>query len=133
MPRRLAVLVLAAFAVAGCGTTSSAGDFSGAEQGVAEQVEALQSAGESRDGEEACSRILSRALREAMAAQGSGCANQVEEAMRDADDVELDVRDVTVQGDRATARVRARFGGADRVRTLQLVREDGGWRIDSLG
>ena len=53
--------------------------------------------------------------------------------MKDADDFELDVRAVDVQGENATARVRARIGGRERSRELELVRERGGWRIDSLG
>jgi hypothetical protein len=132
MPRRLAVM-LAAVALVGCGTTSSAPNFSGADADVAEQVESLQAAGESRDGEEACNDILSASLRESMRAGGKTCADEVAEAMNDADDFELDVREVTVQGATATARVRARIGGAERLRTLQLVRERGAWRIDSLG
>jgi hypothetical protein len=131
--RPLLPLLALAAALAGCGTTSSATDFAGAEQAVAEQVEALQSAGESRDGEEICGELLSQALRRAMTAGAAGCAAQVEEAIGDADDFELDVRDVAVEGERATARVRARTDGAERPRTLELVRERGGWRIDSLG
>jgi hypothetical protein len=126
-------LLAAAVLLAGCGTTSSATNFSGAEQGVAEQVEALQSAGEARDGEEVCGQILSDELRTAVQAGRSSCAEQVEEAIADADDFDFEVEDVTVQGERATARVRARVGGADRLRTLELVRERGRWRISSLG
>jgi outer membrane PBP1 activator LpoA protein len=133
MARRLVVL-LAAVALAGCGgTASSSSNFSGTERDVADQVEALQSAGESRDGDKACNDVLSAALRRAMATATATCADQVAEAMKDADDFELDVRAVEVNGDRATARVQARVGGADRLRTLELVRERGSWRIDSLG
>lgn len=132
MPRRL-VVMLAAVTLVGCGTTSSATNFSGAEADVAEQVESLQTTGESRDGEEACADILSASLRESMRAGGKTCADEVTEAMNDADDFELDVREVTVQGATATVRVRARIGGAERLRTLELVRERGAWRIDSLG
>jgi hypothetical protein len=133
MPRRL-VFLLAAIALAGCGgTASSSGNFSGTERDVADQVEALQSAGEARDGDKACNDVLSAALRRAMTTSTATCGDQVAEAMKDADDFELDVRAVQVNGDRATARVQARFGGADRVRSLELVRERGAWRIDSLG
>jgi hypothetical protein len=133
MLRPKLLLPVLAVALAGCGTTSSATNFAGAEQSVAEQVEELQAASESRDGERACAEIFSSALRAAMRADGSSCAEQVDEAMKDADDSELDVRAVTVQGERATAEVTARVDGADRRRTLELVREGNSWRIDSLG
>ena len=38
-----------------------------------------------------------------------------------------------MQGDSATVRVVARIDGDERPRELELVRERGGWRIDSLG
>jgi hypothetical protein len=133
MPRAALIVLVVAAVVAGCGSTSSATNFAGAERSVAEQVEELEAASESRDGERACSEIFSSALRTAMRADGSSCAVQVEEAMRDADDSALEVRDVTVQGDRATAEVTARVGDAERRRTLELVREGNSWRIDSLG
>jgi hypothetical protein len=130
---KLLVPAVLAVALAGCGQSSSATNFAGAEQGVAEQVEELEAASESRDGDRACSEILSSALRTAMRADGRSCAQEVEEAMQDADDSALDVREVTVTGDRATAVVTARIDGADRRRTLELVREGNAWRIDSLG
>ena len=133
MRRPLLVLLPLAAALAGCGSTSSATNFSGEEQGVAEQVEALQSAAESRDAADVCGQVLTAELRESMRAEGASCADQVEEAIGDADDFELDVQDVRVRGEQATARVLARYDGADRVRTVELVREGGGWRISSLG
>ena len=133
MRRPFLLLPVLAAVLAGCGTTSSATNFAGAEQGVAEQVEALQSAAEASDGDEVCGQLLSGRLRESMRADGASCADQVEEAFADADDFELEVERVRVQGDNATARVRARIDGAERPRDLALVRERGGWRIDSLG
>jgi hypothetical protein len=126
-----AIVLAAAFA--GCGQASSATNFSGAEQGVAEQVEELEAASEASDGERACADLFSSALRMAMRADGSSCAQQVDEAMQDADDSELVVREVTVTGERASAEVTARIDGAERRRTLELVREGNTWRIDSLG
>jgi hypothetical protein len=134
MRRPFLLLPVLAAVAAGCGgSASSATNFSGADQGVAEQVEALQSAAEARDGDEVCGQLLSERLRAAMRADGASCADQVEEAFADADDFELEVVRVDVQGDSATARVTARIDGAERPRELELVRERGGWRIDSLG
>ena len=127
------LLPLLAAALAGCGSASSATNFTGADQAVAEQVELLQSAGESRDAEEICADVLSPALRESIRAEGASCPEQVDEALNDADDFEIDVRDVEVQGERATARVLARVDGAERSRTIELVRAGDRWVIDSLG
>ena len=118
MRRPFLLLPVLAAVAAGCGTTSSATNFSGADQGVAEQVEALQAAAEARDGDEVCGELLSDRLRAAMRADGASCADQVEEAIADADDFELEVERVDVQGDNATVRVLARVDGSQRPREL---------------
>jgi hypothetical protein len=135
MPRAfLAVpLVLAALA-AGCGaSTSSAGDFEGEERRVADVVEKLQSAGETGDAAEICNEVLARQLRDEMQAAGANCEQELEKAIKDADDFELEVEDVTISGDSATAKVRGQDQGEERVRDFEFVREGNGWRATSLG
>ena len=133
--RRLVTLpLLLAALAAGCGgTPSSAGDFEGEERRVAEAVEQLQSSGEARKAAEVCDEVFARALREAVAAPGSTCETEMEKALGDADDFALEVEDVTVDGTRATARVRALGAEGRQVRTLELVREGADWRVASLG
>jgi len=135
MPRaRLAVpLVLAALA-AGCGaSTSSAGDFEGEERRVADLVEKLQSAGETGDAAEICDEVLSQELRDQIQEAGASCEQELDKAIKDADDFELEVEDVTISGDSATAKVRGRDQGEERVRDFEFVREGNGWRATSLG
>jgi hypothetical protein len=126
-------LVLAALASGCAGSASSTNDFSGEEKQVADVVEQLQSAGESGDAQEICSEILAPSLSERMKAPGSSCEQELDKALKDADDFDLDVEDVTVQGNTATARVKGRVGDGDRVRTLEFERERSGWRATSLG
>ena len=135
MPRAfLAVpLVLAALA-AGCGaSTSSAGDFEGEEQRVADVVEQLQSAGETGDAAEICDEVLARQLRDEMQAAGANCEQELDKAIKDADDFELEVEDVTISGDSATAKVHGQDQGEERVRDFEFVREGNDWRATSLG
>jgi hypothetical protein len=131
---RLAVpLVLAALA-AGCGASaSSAGDFQGEERRVADVVEKLQSAGETGDAAEICNEVLASDLREEMQAAGVDCEQELDKAIQDADDFELEVEDVTITGDTATARVRGREGDEETVRTFEFEREGREWRATSLG
>ena len=131
---RLAVpLVLAALA-AGCGASaSSAGDFEGEERRVADVVEKLQSAGETGDAAEICNEVLARQLRDEMQAAGANCEQELDKAIKDADDFELEVEDVTISGDSATAKVRGQDQGEERVRDFEFVREGNGWRATSLG
>ena len=55
----------------------------------------------------------------------------MEKAIDDADDFELDVEDVTIDGDEATAKVKGSDQGEERVRDFEFVREGAGWRATS--
>ena len=135
MPRRLLPLpfVLAAL-VAGCGaSTSSSTDFEGEEKAVADQVEKIQSAGEARDAKQLCDDVLATELRDAIAAAGSTCEVELDKAIRDADDFALEVEDVTISGDTATATVRTGTGSDEQTRDFEFERDGTSWRATSLG
>jgi hypothetical protein len=135
MPRAvLAVPLVLALLVAGCaGASSSAGKFQGDEKSVAEQVEKLQSAGEKGDATVICDDVLAKQLRDQIQVTGSTCEQELDKALKDADDFDLDVEDVTISGNRATAKVRGRIGDAKRVRDIQFVREGRDWRATNFG
>jgi hypothetical protein len=135
MPRRALPVALALAAViSGCGAAgSSSGNFKGDEKAVADQVEKLQSAGQSGDAKQICDEVLSRALRDQIAAEGSTCQTQLDLALDDADDFDLTVEDVAISGNTATAKVRGRVGDGDQVRTMKFVREGQDWRASSFG
>jgi hypothetical protein len=130
--KRLLVL-LAALALAGCGAQaqpSSAEKFQGEEQAVAQKVEDLQDAGESRKPEDICSDILSASLVQQLEAAGSKCVDEMEKAIDDADDFDLEVQDVKVSGSTATAEVMRGDDGP--TVTMEFTKENGQWRATSL-
>jgi hypothetical protein len=133
-PLPLFALLLAA-AIAGCAQTpSSASDFKGAKGGVADTIEQLQTAAQSRKPADICSEVLARALVDKLKTSGNACVDEVEKIVNDADDFELDVTAVTITGTTATATVKARKGGRDNaVTTFALAREDGQWRLTNFG
>ena len=125
-------VLLAALALAGCTTQqdTSADGFQGAEREVAEVVDDLAAASRSGDGDEICTQLVTAELAEELAA-GDECKDQVEQALSDANDYDLEVRDVTVSG--STARAEVRQGDDGRTATLEFERGDDGWRATSLG
>jgi hypothetical protein len=131
MKRLLALLGL--LAVAGCGAQaepSSVEKFQGEERAVAQKIEDLQEAGESRKPDDICSEILARSLVRQLEAAGADCVDEMETAIDDADDYDLDVQDVTISGSTATAEVRR---GADGPTvTMEFTRENDQWRATSL-
>ena len=130
--KRLAPL-LAALALAGCGAQadqSSAEKFKGEEQAVAQKVEDLQDAGKGRKAEDICSDILAASLVQQLEAAGVKCADEMEKAIDDADDYDLEVQDVNVSGSTATAEVRRGDDGP--TVTMEFTKENGQWRATSL-
>jgi hypothetical protein len=134
--RRLSLLLPIALAAlaAGCGASpSSSGEFEGQEKAVADQVEKIQSAGEARDAKQLCDDVLATSLRDAIANAGSSCEVELDKAIRDADDFNLDVEDVTVTGDTAVAKVKTGSGDDAETRDFEFEKEGDSWRATSLG
>jgi hypothetical protein len=131
MPSRLVAFAALAVLLAGCGAAqeTSSGRYSGEEKQVARIVDDLQAAGQAADGDKICTRILAKPLADRLAAGGRSCAQEVEDAIADADEFTFEVLDVTVAGQSATARVKE---GSGRGRTLGLVRDGKDWRVQEL-
>ena len=129
-----ALALIGVLALAGCGAqaeqTSSVENFQGEERAVAQKVEDLQEAGESRNAEDICSEILARSLVTQLEAAGVECADEMEKAIDDADDYELDVQDVTISGSTATVEVRRGEDGP--TETMEFAKEGDQWRATSL-
>ena len=128
----LVALALAPAALAaGCTQSDSTSDFQGEQKAVAEAVEDLQDAGQDGDARRICREILAPDLVRKLQDGGKRCEPAVDEALDDADNYQLDVKAVRVNGNRAIARVEA--GQDDEDETLELVRVGREWRIAGLG
>ena len=57
----------------------------------------------------------------------------MDKAIKDADDFSLDVESVQVNGNTATAKVKGRDRGAERVRTFEFEQDGANWRATNLG
>jgi hypothetical protein len=135
MPRLLPAVPLVLVALAsGCtANPSSSNGFEGEEKNVAEVVDKLGTAGRTGDAGELCDNVFSKRLREAIAESGSTCEQELDKAIKDADDFDLEVDDVTIDGDRATAKVTGKADGKDQVRDFTFTREGKTWRATDLG
>jgi hypothetical protein len=131
MKRLLAILP--PLLLAGCGAAaqqSSVEKFQGDERAVAQKVEELQDAGTQGEPGRICTEILSRTLVQELEAAGADCTDEMQKAIDDADDYELDVRDVTISGATATATVRRGDDGP--TQKMEFTREGNDWRATSL-
>ena len=125
--------ILAVLLLAGCGEaqeSSTLENFQGDERAVAQKVEDLQEAGSRRDPEQICTEILAKSLVEQLEAAGASCTDEMKKAIEDADDYELEVREVTISGPTATVTVRQGDDGP--TETMEFTREGSDWRATSL-
>ena len=125
-------VVAATLALAGCTATqsTSAGKFKGDQQAVAKVVDNLQKAARQGQNEKVCNDIFTKELAGKFTAGGTTCAGEIKDAIRDVNDYDLQVIDVTVNGDTATAQVRQ--GKENRTATFGFQRVGQTWRASSI-
>jgi hypothetical protein len=129
---RRALLVALVLPLAGCAASSStSGKFKGQAQQVAQVVSDLSAAGRAGDAKKICTDILAKELVQQLRAAGGDCQSEMKSAIQDATDYNLQVANVQVNGDKATAKVRQ--GTKGQVVTFTFVKENGNWRASSLG
>ena len=127
--RRPLLLVAAAAALAGCGSSGPSD-----EELVARTVTSFGRATAARDYRTLCDRLLAPALVEKVEQIGLPCTEAMRTALGEVKDPRLTVGKVTVDGDRASADIRTSASGQAPSRdTLELQRVGGSWRIASLG
>jgi hypothetical protein len=138
--RPLALLAASALALGACGQSSkdSAKDFQGEQKAVAQAIEELQTQGSKHTSDSArkiCTDLLAPALvARIKQASSKPCDSVIKDALGDADAFEVQVKKVTINGNRATAVVVSEAGGEkDRTDTLTLEKVGRGWKIASLG
>ena len=139
--RTLPAVVVAALAIAalaaGCAPSSSSSSnstskFKGEARNAAQTVEDLQAAASDDDPTKICTQLLAPSLAGRLGESGRTCEQAVKAAVKDADSVDMTVEQVTVNGDKATARVKLETGKKDRVATFQLQKDGGRWKIRTL-
>jgi len=131
---RIVVPLLLAVALAGCGQAAggSSERFQGSERAVADVVEDLQRAGEREEPAVICDEILTQDLVRALDEAGTTCREEMTKAIKDADDFDLRVRDVTVTGQTARATVERRQGAGEETTVFEFRLVNGQWRASSL-
>jgi hypothetical protein len=131
--KRLA-LALVVLGVAGCGaqsTKSSADRFTDPNQkAVAEKIEDLEKAGKAGKPEDICSDILAKSLVSQLDAAGTNCQTEMQKAIDDANDFDLEVRKVTINGNEATAQVQQGDDGP--TESMTFTKEGDDWRATAL-
>ena len=127
MATRPLLLVLAAWALAGCGESGPSD-----ERQIRSTLAELERATATHDFRALCDRVFAPQLIETVERVGLTCELAMQQGYEDVQDPRLTVGAVAVDGDSATAEVRSSAAGqAPSQDTVRLVRLDAGWRIAS--
>ena len=133
MPRAALTAAVLALLLSACGTATSTQNskFKGAQQDVVKVVDALAQAGSRGNAEKICNDILAKQLVTELKSAGGDCIAEMDRAIKDASDYDLQVTSVKINGNNASAQVRQ--GKDGQVATFTFVKEGDAWKASALG
>jgi hypothetical protein len=135
VPRRNAAVALLALSVlAGCGAdTENGGAGPDATTAVRATVAKFGVATRTHDWQTICDALLSETLVNKIEDVGLPCETAVEKGLGDVKNPTLEITDVSIAGARALVSIHTTANGQQASDdALQLVKQDGAWRIASL-
>jgi hypothetical protein len=145
VPRRFAPRVLRAAALlsavaalaGGCGADEESGGSGGSGLPDDQQVRAIVArfgiATRARDYQTICDQLLADTLVHTVESIGLPCESALQKGLADVRDPRLEIRQVSIGGGRALVSVHSTaMGQAASDDAVQLVKQDGEWRIASL-
>jgi predicted DNA-binding transcriptional regulator YafY len=131
-----ALLVALALLAAGCGADEEGGGGGGgvpADQQVRAVVARFGVATRTKDYQEICDNLLSQDLVDRIEAIGLPCESAVSRGLGDVRDPTIAISEVSISGSRALVSIHTTATGQDPSDdALQVVRENGEWKIASL-
>jgi hypothetical protein len=136
VPRRTTFALLAALALlaAGCGADSEGGgDGASGDQQVRTVVARFGVATRAKDYQEICDNLLAQDLVDKIEAIGLPCESALQRGLGDVRNPTLAINEVSISGSRALVSIHTSAAGQKPSDdALQVVRENGEWKIASL-
>jgi hypothetical protein len=129
MRRTLAIAAALTLGLSACGAAQSKPETE--QEKVTKVVDALASAGSRQDAKRICTDILAKQLVAELKSAGGDCVTEMDRAIKDASDYDLQVTSVKITGNNATAQVRQ--GKDGKTATFTFVKEGGAWKASALG
>jgi hypothetical protein len=125
------VLVCGALTLAACGGGSD--ERSDADR-VRDTLGAFGEASAQHDYRRVCADLLAKPVIDSVRRAGLSCESVMKSALEDVQSPKIEVRQVTVKGDRASAKVHTTAANQQASDdTVALVKEGGDWKIGALG
>ncbi|HEU0249564.1 MAG TPA: nuclear transport factor 2 family protein [Solirubrobacteraceae bacterium] len=116
-------------ALAACGETASTSGFKGESHSVAQTISNFQTDVSAREQKKLCERDLAAAVTGRLTRSGGSCQAALKNQLLQIDATSLTIETITVNGKKATARVKSTYSGKTAISALTLVNEGGHWKI----
>ena len=115
-----------------CASTTS-GSFKGEPKAIAQTISDLQSEATAGEAKKICNNLLASSVTARLQSAPGGCTQSIKNQLSQVDTLELTVASVTPQtATTASAKVKNTYAGKSRISTVDLVKEDGKWKISKL-
>jgi hypothetical protein len=131
--RLAALLLCGALALAACGGGGGSPKRSDADR-VRDTLSAFGQASAEHDYRRVCADLLAKPVIDAVRGAGLSCESAMKTALQGVQSPKLEVGQVTIKGNRASAKVHTTAANQPASDdTVALVREGGDWKIGALG
>jgi hypothetical protein len=124
---------LLAVGVSACASTTS-GSFKGSEpKAIAQTISDLQTEATAGEAKKICDNLLASSVTARLSSAPGGCTQAIKRQLSQVDTLELTVTSILPQtATTASAKVKNTYAGKAKISTVDLVKEDGQWKISKL-
>jgi hypothetical protein len=123
---------LLAVGVSACASTTS-GSFKGEPKAIAQTISDLQTEATAGEAKKICDNLLASVVTARLSSAPGGCTQAIKSQLSQVDTLELTVQSILPQtATTASAKVKNTYAGKAKISTVELVKEDGKWKISKL-
>jgi len=126
--------VLLVVGLSACATTVSTSAYKGEAKDVAQTIKNLQSDVTAGEEKKVCQNDLASSVVKSLSSAPGGCQRAIKDQLAEIASFEVNIQSiqVTSPAKSATARVKSKYSGKNRISTISLVKEGAKWKIAKL-
>ncbi len=124
---------LVAVGISACASTTSSASFKGEPHAIAQTISDLQTEATAGEAKKICTNLLASATTARLSSASGGCTEAIKSQLSQIDTLELTIQSVLPQtATTASVKVKSTYAGKNKISTVNLVKEDGKWKISKL-
>ncbi len=126
--------VLLVIGLSACATTVSTSGYKGESKEVAQTIKNLQADVTAGEEKKVCNNDLAAPVVKSLSSAKGGCQQAIKDQLAEIASFEVNVQSIqiTAAGHAASAKVKSKYSGKNRLSTLSLVKEGKRWKIATL-